>query len=51
MLKIICPLCKGKEFKKYESNEATVCICNVCGSCYRLETKSWFHIGEVKDGL
>ena len=46
MLKLICPVCKGKDFKEIESNGATVRICNGCGSCFRVETKSWFHIAR-----
>lgn len=48
MAKLICPVCKGKDFKKINENDATVCICDGCGSCYRVENKSWFHLGEMK---
>lgn len=48
MDRVICPVCKGKEFKEYESNGAVVLICE-CGSCYSQATKGWFHLGEKED--
>ena len=45
---IICPICRGKEFDKKETNGAMILICG-CGSCFDAINKSWFHLGKDKN--
>ncbi|MBO7733941.1 MAG: hypothetical protein J6S67_15360 [Methanobrevibacter sp.] len=53
MAKLICPMCKSKDFTEISSNGTTVCICKEYDSCCRTDTKpiSWFHVGEKKNDI
>lgn len=46
MSRVICPICKGKDFDEIKTNGVTILVCNNDGSCYSETNKSWFHVGK-----
>lgn len=48
--KVICPICKGKDFDEITENGVTILICKDDGSCYSKTNDSWFHLGRKGDG-
>ena len=46
MVRVICPVCKGKDFEEITTNGVTILICKEDGSCFSRTNNSWFHKGK-----
>lgn len=49
MARVLCPVCKGKDFEEITTNGVTILICKEDGSCFSRTNNSWFHKGKKEN--